>query len=638
VSGVSASPISDMCRAPEQLRVLPLLAADAAPQKKNFPLPPLQRLNHNVALLLLMRIVSGLHTSLWSGTVLASYLYVLMGSNAYAGYVEAAMGIANLVFALPAGYLADRFSRSGVIAVGGWCVPLAAGLTCTAVIIGVQRKQQEAARLLHAANATSDGPELSPQLELPFWLFVAALAMWGFVQAVQNGAAQALFADSVLAGERSRFYMYSFVAFLVASTLGPIVSIIMFVVHGNDWELPTLRNVFLAGMAVSLPNWLIMCFFSDKKMLDEAPPADSPLPAASDRTALPDSGHVAEDGRAHRLSRAGTASLDRDDVLESDSHPRELSGSRSNHSQLIQARHRYAWAVRYIMFASSTMLGFGSGMTIKFFPLFFKNYCQMCASPQRSDDACPALSLSRSASRASAAHPTVVLAEPRRSPVAVQVVYAALPLVMAISTSTSTALSRRIGRVQVVLLNRVCGIVLLCALAFLADFWLLESVQGGRVPTHKVLVVAGIYLTRTALMNGVQPLNSSIMMDFTPRHSRARWQSLTSIVRFGWCGSAALGGVLSDRFGYSFTFLITAGIQLLGTSLQLLLLPLVPVEERLEASGDAAAEPRHRACLNQDALQPLDAAALQTGRAASTPAGRADERLVLRESISSECE
>lgn len=366
-----------MCRAPEQLRVLPLLTADS-PQKKNFPLPPLQRLNHNVALLLLMRIVSGLHTSLWSGTVLASYLYVLMGSNAYAGYVEAAMGIANLVFALPAGYMADRFSRSGVIAVGGWCVPLAAGLTCTAVIIGVQRKQQQAVALLDATNTTGDGaPGLSHELELPFWLFVAALGTWGFVQAVQNGAAQALFADSVPPGERTRFYMYSFVVFLVASTLGPIVSIVMFVIHGNDWELPTLRNVFLAGMIVSLPNWLIMSFFSDKKMLEEAPPADSAPPAAS--AILADSGHVAEEGHARRLSRAVAASPGRGDELEGDSRSRRLSRSRSNHSQFMQTQHRHAWAVRYIMFASSTLLGIGSGMTIKFFPLFFKNNCHMCA-------------------------------------------------------------------------------------------------------------------------------------------------------------------------------------------------------------------------------------------------------------------
>jgi MFS family permease len=118
--------------------------------------------------------------------------------------------------------------------------------------------------------------------------------------------------------------------------------------------------------------------------------------------------------------------------------------------------------------------------------------------------------------------------------VAVQVVYAALPLAMALSTSMSTALSRRIGRIQTVLLNRTCGIVLLCALTYMADYWMVEGAQGGRVPTHKVLVIVGFYLARTAFMNGVQPLNSSIMMDFTPRHSRARWQSLTSIVKFGW--------------------------------------------------------------------------------------------------------
>ena len=55
--------------------------------------------------------------------------------------------------------------------------------------------------------------------------------------------------------------------------------------------------------------------------------------------------------------------------------------------------------------------------------------------------------------------------------------------------------------------------------------------------------------------------------------------SLGSNVRFGWAGSAALGGVLADKYGYTSTFLVTAGVQAAGTLVQCLLLPLVPREE-----------------------------------------------------------
>ena len=95
-------------------------------------------------------------------------------------------------------------------------------------------------------------------------------------------------------------------------------------------------------------------------------------------------------------------------------------------------------------------------------------------------------------------------------------------------------------------------------------------------PLWKVMIIVIIYLIRTALMNCTYPLNSSILMDFTPKAQRARWQSLGSIVRFGWCGSAALGGVLADRYGYSSTFLITACIQMVGTIIQFLIWPIVP--------------------------------------------------------------
>ena len=39
-------------------------------------------------------------------------------------------------------------------------------------------------------------------------------------------------------------------------------------------------------------------------------------------------------------------------------------------------------------------------------------------------------------------------------------------------------------------------------------------------------------------------------MDFVPKETRARWKSLDSISQFGWCGSAAPGGWLADKYSY----------------------------------------------------------------------------------------
>lgn len=87
-------------------------------------------------------------------------------------------------------------------------------------------------------------------------------------------------------------------------------------------------------------------------------------------------------------------------------------------------------------------------------------------------------------------------------------------------------------------------------------------------------------------MNASYPLTQSILMDFVPKDERARWKSLDSVTMFGWCGSAALGGMVADRYDYTYTFLITAIIQSIGTAVWALLLPLVPRKEGSSVEGD----------------------------------------------------
>ena len=153
------------------------LLAEAPLNNKNFPCPPLNRFNHNVVVTWLLVLVEGVGDSIWSGTVLASYLYELMGkSNAYAGYVEAAQGLVNLVVALPVGWAADRGSKTRIIALGGALIPLAVGATTFAVIYGTSPLDEKM---------------------LCFWIFLGAMCVWGVVNAVSSGPAQALYAHRV---------------------------------------------------------------------------------------------------------------------------------------------------------------------------------------------------------------------------------------------------------------------------------------------------------------------------------------------------------------------------------------------------------------------------------------------------------
>jgi hypothetical protein len=83
-------------------------------------------------------------------------------------------------------------------------------------------------------------------------------------------------------------------------------------------------------------------------------------------------------------------------------------------------------------------------------------------------------------------------------------------------------------------------------------------------------------------MNSTYAIQESVLMDFVPKSTRARWKSLESVASFGWCGSAVLGGVLADASSYSSTFFFTAGFQFAGTIVLGLLVVVVP---RVEKKG-----------------------------------------------------
>ena len=95
-----------------------------------FPL--FHKHNHNIVVNIVMRCGFGLADGIWNGTVLAAILFHL-GGNEYAGYAEAALGLANLVVALPAGWVADRHGKARVVFVGGLLTPIAVALIAATV-------------------------------------------------------------------------------------------------------------------------------------------------------------------------------------------------------------------------------------------------------------------------------------------------------------------------------------------------------------------------------------------------------------------------------------------------------------------------------------------------------------------------
>mmetsp|Transcript_31486 Transcript_31486/g.37502 ORF Transcript_31486/g.37502 Transcript_31486/m.37502 type:complete len:554 (-) Transcript_31486:112-1773(-) len=480
-------------------------------------------MNHNVVLNLVLAVLYGISDSIWSGTVFAAYLKTLSGGrNEPVGNVEAVNGLAVLFSALPVGYLADRYGRSIIIKIGGVLIALTAAFHISVLQwIGVD------------ANALRDDSNA-------FILLGIVMALWGIGGGIVNGPTQALYADSTPAGTRSVYYHYLFVCYMISSCCGPILSIILFQKLGDDWNLQDLRTVCYVGLGMNFFNSFVMMFFDDKKALNEdevvvveeqtvseeqgKQQADDPSPASS--THLEDGGSNISADLPAEIIEAQEDGESTNFVLMQN----EEEGEQSVPPEDLTMVTRQKW-IPYIMFTSNLIFAIGSGMTVKFFPLFFKDEVGM-------------------------------------TPTEVQFIYVLAPIALVLSSGLGTSLSKILGRVQTTLVLYIAG--LLCLLSMIIFKNYLDSHPFALVP---------IYILRTAFMNGSYPLQESILMDFVPKNERARWKSLESVAVFGWCGSAALGGIISDKSDYTHTFLATVIIQSFGLIFFSLLLPLVPRNE-----------------------------------------------------------
>ena len=322
-------------------RSRPLLdAAAEAPARdpKAFGLWPFREVNHNVVAGWLNATLIMCADSVWSGgSVLVAYIYELMGrNNTYVGYLTMAQGIAQLVFALPLGYVADKCSKARVMWAGGCIVPIAVAATSLAAIYGVDHASAPFAQRLVA-----------------FYVILGAMMLWGIVQATYIGAGQAIYADSIATGERSRYYNILFVSGLIASSVGPLVSILISLflhTEGNHWGLLPLRDVLLAGLGLELLGGATFFLFRDGCTLDKEAAAHAGSTRASGSGAS--SGTNSAANSAHGGTAAAEAAAAGDAVAAVAAAASAPCGS------------RHTWLIPYILFSSSLLFALGSGMTV----------------------------------------------------------------------------------------------------------------------------------------------------------------------------------------------------------------------------------------------------------------------------------
>ncbi|CAE8642279.1 unnamed protein product [Polarella glacialis] len=164
------------------------------------------------------------------------------------------------------------------------------------------------------------------------------------------------------------------------------------------------------------------------------------------------------------------------------------------------------WLGATLLETGSLVTAVGSGMTFKFWPLFFKGDYGF-------------------------------------SPAGVCAMQLAVWVSIALAAQVSPKLARYLGRSRSVILTHYAG----CSLMFLISFY-----------KGPAIVVMPLILLRNAVQNSNVPVVQSMIMDLVPSHHRGKWSGIASLRRMTWSGSAFVGGYLSDSHDYRYAFFFTA--------------------------------------------------------------------------------
>lgn len=358
------------------------------------------------------------------------------------------------------------------------------GLAMTVTVLPAGFVADKTARryVLRAASGIGFIGLLSAFFASSLEMIFLALLFWGLFQGMNRPSVESIFADSVESGSRSSIYAWVHLVRQFGMAVGPFVNVILFLLLGDEWGLSELKSVMTIGIAISMISLIILLFFDDRKSL----------------------GKESEEITANH-----------EDI--------------ENHHEMKSSYPRNSLIIVIILLSSNLIIGFGAGMTIKFFPVFFRNIYLL-------------------------------------APISVQLIMGGTGIATGLTSIIAQRRSLRNGRATVIFIVQGVATICLFIIAMYPPIFLL-------VP---------IFLARGSLMNASQPLSRSILMDVVPKRHRGAVNALQALAwGLFWNVSAALGGFLiGSEDNFRLCFLITGFIYVIGTLLILLLIPLVSRETK----------------------------------------------------------
>jgi len=410
-----------------------------------------------------------------------------------------------------------------------------------------------------------------------YWLMTVGLGIMGGFQGVSITCIDTIFADSVKTGQRTKFNTFRFILTQISSMSGPLICVLLFLHYGNQWTRGRLTTVFATGIAITLVPIVVLFYVNDDHTLGQdseshfipSTPGGSVRyqrlvddfdDACSSGGAAP-SPYVQHRNRSHSADIVAPATDENFNTPPGSSHFDDsiAVSNTARNARGTTERRPVVWTpgsiragrlppqrkflcfgeehITTVMIVSDIISALGSGMSVKFFPQFFKVQLGL-------------------------------------SPVACNVVYIILPIFMALVSIGVKSITKTWGRIQVSLILSYLGCIGLFLLAYV----------GRTVEHNDWTLILPIYLLST-LQHCTRPLRKSVLMDYVPKSHRARFNSVDSVTRLNWSGSAILGGISIDRYGFGHLFVITAILQMVSASLLLLLLPIVPIHETVRRNS-----------------------------------------------------
>jgi len=311
--------------------------------------------------------------------------------NSSVGFAESIVGITSLIAAVPVGLTVDNFSRTKALKV---CTVL--GLIATSI---------------SAYTFINDN-----MMTLYVNLFI-----WGLYCELSGSASEALFADSVQTGKRSKVFALKGMLERIGLSLGPAVMVGLFYVIGDDWTLKQLHIPLLTGCLISPIPCLLLWLFRDPH--PEVTLPESPVQYQRNADASFRDVSIASPMTNRQLMTCASP------VMSLPPHPTQGNTGMTAEELRFATMPLRERCIPYLVAFSDFVTKFGAGMTIKFFPLFF-------------------------------------ISDYGFSPVATNMVFAVYTAVVGFFCVLLQRLADSIGRAQAATLFQVLGVAFLVAMCF----------------------------------------------------------------------------------------------------------------------------------------------------------------------------